>query len=96
MGWKHPWSMAKPRKQACSGREDGAPIWSMDLVVGTGNGVGFVPRAENCPSRLPAFCQNGSGQLLPGRTSALGQDQPLVAAPAALWETLEICNFALN
>lgn len=64
--------------------------WSCFVEGGFGGGDrwqrGICPSAENCPSLLPALCLNVSGQLLPGRTSALRHNQPLAAGSSFFWE----------
>lgn len=68
--------MAKPRKQACSGREDGAPIWSMGLVVGTGNGVGFVPLLKIVPPSYLLFARMAVGSSCQGEHLLLAKISP--------------------
>lgn len=62
--------------------------WScfVEGEFGGGDRSGICPSAENCPTLLPALCQNASGQLLPGRTSALCHNQPLAAGSSFFWE----------
>lgn len=58
--------MVKPKEQAYSGRENGTPIWSMGLVVGTGNRVGSVSLLKTVPLSSLLFSRMTEGSFCQG------------------------------
>jgi len=68
--------MAKPREQARSWREDGAPMWTVGLLVGTGNRVGLAPLLKTVRPSYLLFGRMAGGSSCQGEYLPLAEISP--------------------
>lgn len=96
-GWRGPWCTWQSPESRHMVEARSELLYGAWVGSGSKWESGICSLVGNLPFFLSTVCPNDTGQLLPWRTSDLGQDQPLTAGSSScVGITLQRCNFALS